>query len=337
MTEDHEEKSGNATTGLENDDGELGMKPWEQHSTVISIPRFDYNASSSILRHSHCGFLITCPLKREKSATKEAICILEKYIPNADSKKRKLCIRSGDPDSLDCKESGCSNEMSGNSLETTSRFTELVWEESDMCAEKNLDLSLVKLTRSGLLLLTFPCGKSPPIVNILFDIVQSLESNSLSMPRWCHRIFPIQSTCVLDEKGLQMTVPKLVNGFMIDNQNKLGQPVKFAVGYNRRGIEESEMKNTQSDKNDHISTLLDRTKCFDVVAAIVKDIIPNSVVDLKHPEFAVLIELLPLSGTPDGLAVGGVSVLPKELFSTKPRLSVKALVFDTKAKGVKRS
>ncbi|CAH9088228.1 unnamed protein product [Cuscuta europaea] len=328
MTEDRDEKSGNATAGSENDDGELGMKPWEQHSTVISIPRFDYNAPYSILRHSHCGFLITCPLKREKSATKEAICILEKYLPNADSKKRKLCIRSGDPDSLDCKESGCSNEMSGNSLETT---------KSDMYAEKNLDLSLVKLTRSGLLLLTFPFGKSPPIVNILFDIVQSLESHSLCIPRWCHRIFPIQGTCVLDEKGLQMIVPKLVNGFMIDNQNKLGQPVKFAVGYNRRGIEDSGMKNTHSDKNDHISTLLDRTKCFGVVAAIVKDIIPNSVVDLKYPEFAVLIELLPLSGTSDGLVVGGVSILPKELFSTKPRLSVKALVFDTKAKGVKRS
>ncbi|CAH9088232.1 unnamed protein product [Cuscuta europaea] len=218
--------------------------------------------------------------------------------------------------------------MSGNSLETT---------KSDMYAEKNLDLSLVKLTRSGLLLLTFPFGKSPPIVNILFDIVQSLESHSLCIPRWCHRIFPIQGTCVLDEKGLQMIVPKLVNGFMIDNQNKLGQPVKFAVGYNRRGIEDSGMKNTHSDKNDHISTLLDRTKCFGVVAAIVKDIIPNSVVDLKYPEFAVLIELLPLSGTSDGLVVGGVSILPKELFSTKPRLSVKALVFDTKAKGVKRS
>ncbi|KAH0748832.1 hypothetical protein KY290_028064 [Solanum tuberosum] len=54
------------------------MKPWEQHSAVISIPRFDYNASSSLLRHSHSGFLITCPIKREKSATKEAISILEK-------------------------------------------------------------------------------------------------------------------------------------------------------------------------------------------------------------------------------------------------------------------
>nr|XP_027099072.1 uncharacterized protein LOC113718363 [Coffea arabica] len=55
------------------------LKPWEQHSAVITIPRFDYNTSSSLLSHSHSGFLITCPIKREKSATKEAMSILEKY------------------------------------------------------------------------------------------------------------------------------------------------------------------------------------------------------------------------------------------------------------------
>lgn len=40
------------------------MKPWEQHSAVISIPRYDYNASSSLLRNSHSGFLITCPISQ---------------------------------------------------------------------------------------------------------------------------------------------------------------------------------------------------------------------------------------------------------------------------------
>lgn len=40
------------------------MKPWEQHSAVISIPRFDYNAPSALLQHSHSGFLITCPISQ---------------------------------------------------------------------------------------------------------------------------------------------------------------------------------------------------------------------------------------------------------------------------------
>ncbi|KAK3023706.1 hypothetical protein RJ639_044007 [Escallonia herrerae] len=49
---------------------EPAMKPWEQHSAVISIPRFDYNAPTSLLQHSYS--------EREKSATKEAMSILEK-------------------------------------------------------------------------------------------------------------------------------------------------------------------------------------------------------------------------------------------------------------------
>lgn len=40
------------------------MKPWEQHSAVISIPRFDYSAPSSILSRSHSGFLVTCPISK---------------------------------------------------------------------------------------------------------------------------------------------------------------------------------------------------------------------------------------------------------------------------------
>jgi len=40
------------------------LKPWEQHAAVISIPRFDYNAPSSLLHYSHPGFLITCPFSK---------------------------------------------------------------------------------------------------------------------------------------------------------------------------------------------------------------------------------------------------------------------------------
>ncbi|KAH9288020.1 hypothetical protein KI387_032137, partial [Taxus chinensis] len=54
------------------------LPPWEQHATVVNMPRFDYQATSALLQTSHSGFLITCPIKREKSATKEAIDILQK-------------------------------------------------------------------------------------------------------------------------------------------------------------------------------------------------------------------------------------------------------------------
>lgn len=38
------------------------MTPWEQHSAVISIPRFDYNAPSALLHSRQSGFLITCTI-----------------------------------------------------------------------------------------------------------------------------------------------------------------------------------------------------------------------------------------------------------------------------------
>ncbi|WVZ10652.1 hypothetical protein V8G54_015182 [Vigna mungo] len=44
------------------------MSPWEQHALVINLPRFDYNAPSSLLRNSHSGFLITCILSSVTSS-----------------------------------------------------------------------------------------------------------------------------------------------------------------------------------------------------------------------------------------------------------------------------
>lgn len=53
-------------------------------------------------------------------------------------------------------------------------------------AETNIgrlsDFSLVKLTRSGLLLFTFPQNASPDTVGIVANIIQSLESGSISSP-----------------------------------------------------------------------------------------------------------------------------------------------------------
>ena len=44
---------------------------------------------------------------------------------------------------------------------------------------------------------------------------------------WCHRIFPIQATCSLNEKELQTVVSKLVLQFMNDKQqHEVAHPVK---------------------------------------------------------------------------------------------------------------
>ncbi|KAJ0038544.1 hypothetical protein Pint_22553 [Pistacia integerrima] len=354
MAEETEFQKGEEGTGTE-------MKPWEQHSRVISIPRFDYNAPSSILQRSHSGFLITCTIKREKSATKEAITILQKYIAsyysdgsgsvknsdtNGDAKRRKTCTDEASEEFANGAESGGTKEDPGGLPKDDCSSHSKV----DTNTEYDFDMSLVKLKRSGLLLLTFPRENSYNIVGVVSNIVQSLDSGTLKSPLWCHRIFPIQSTCILKEVDLQATVSKLVLQFMNDKQNKLSRPVKvkvyllftaqlrihFAVGYNRRGFDETQMKTTKDTLNDsNLFAMLDRNKCFNVVAAAVKDVVSDSEVDLKFPELSILVELLPLAVPATEPLVVAVSVLPHNLVTTKPRLCIRALVSLTNAKNEK--
>ncbi|XLR01789.1 hypothetical protein HN51_056624 [Arachis hypogaea] len=323
---EHEEREDERETPKEKKE----MSPWEQHSAVIKLPRFDYNAPSSLLHGSHSGFLITCTIKREKSATKEAISILHKFarpfskgsynsLNNLEddnaSKKRRVCTEDDAEECLDNKEkeTASATANSGDGIELRGVP----------------GLSLVKLTRSGLLLFTFPEDALPDTVDIVSNIIQAYESGSVKSPAWCHHIFPIQATCGLNEKELQEVVSMLVKKFVDDKQNILERPVKFAVGYNRRGIEEMKSVKEKS-KDSNAFSLLDRNKCFGIVASAVNDVVGDSVVDLRTPELCVLVEVLPISGVPNGSIVVAVSVLPRNLVSTKPRLCVRALNSNTK-------
>ncbi|CAK7326892.1 unnamed protein product [Dovyalis caffra] len=321
------------------------MKPWEQHAGVINMPRFDYNAPSALLHRSHSGFLITCSIKREKSATKEAMSILEKYAESYNSgssesfessneskstkRRRILTDETGAMPAEDVKSKSIIEEISGGPANDDC----LSLVKADTPVERGFVLSLVKLTKSGLVLLTFPRDNSSVTIDVVSNIFQCLESGILKSPLWCHRIFPIQATCLLIEKELRAIVSKLVLQFINDKQKTLARPIKFAVGYNRRGIEETCMKNLKvKPKDSDPFPMLDRSKCFDAVASAIKDVVPESAVDLKSPELSVLVELLPLSGVPNGSLVAAVSVLPQNLVSVKPRLCIKALVSDTNAR-----
>ncbi|KAE8076440.1 hypothetical protein FH972_015091 [Carpinus fangiana] len=245
--------------------------------------------------------------------------IVENLDDNAITKRRKICTDDLDRESINCVQ----NEKAFINPGKTRRV--------DTNLNRDPVLSLVKLTRSGLLLFTLPRDTPADTVGIVSNIMESLESGISKSPLWCHRIFPIQATCSLNEKELQTVVSKLVLHFMNDKQRETVRPVKFAVGYNRRGIDETQMKILKDKPNDsNAFALLDRNKCFAIVAAAVKSAASDSVVDLKSPEFSVLVELLPLSGVPNGSLVVSVSVLPQNLVNTKPRLCVRALLSDTR-------
>ncbi|URD84087.1 hypothetical protein MUK42_02767 [Musa troglodytarum] len=352
-----EDLSGSAHGGKK---AEEGMTPWKQHAAVINLPRYDYAAPSSLLHESRSGFLITCPIKREKSATKEAISLLEEGKPltfadmakmgmempgvqfvsctsrsiatcstDIPAKKRKLSTEV-DPENAESEEKNGVNSVLEASALKDANFL-LFKAGKDLKGSNNL--SLMKLTRSGLLLFTFPNNISCPVVGVVSNIFQFLGSGKLKPPLWCHRIFPIQETCVLEEKDLQLVVSKLMQEYLGKDQEKLERTIKFAVGYNRRGIDETEMKSRKhTNKGSVGSTLLEREACFKVVAGAVKAVAKNSVVDLRSPEVAVLVELLPISGVPLGSLVVGVSVLPLEIVTTKPRLCIKSLVADINVK-----
>ncbi|KAF7809381.1 uncharacterized protein G2W53_036124 [Senna tora] len=330
-------------------EGQKSLAPWEQHSAVISLPRFDYSAPSSILQHSHCGFLVTCTIKREKSATKEVMSILEKYVElfkdggydglekpekNSTAKRRRTCTKDSGKDCLDLEGTNAAIVNSGEGK--LPEGTCLSPAKAETNNGRVSDLSLVKLTRSGLLLFTFPRDALPDTVGIVSKIIQSLESGSVSSPVWCHRIFPIQATCCLNEKELQEIVSELVKKFVADKQNQLGRPLKVQftkhishLCYSKNVVATIGIEETKFLK-ENANSLLDRNKCFAVVASAVKHVVEDSVVDLKCPELSVLVEWLPLSGLPTGSVIVAVSVLPINLVGTKPRLCIKALASNTK-------
>ncbi|KAJ4811754.1 hypothetical protein LUZ62_024320 [Rhynchospora pubera] len=330
--EKREEVSGEGGEGREKAEGSE-MAPWEQHAGVIILPRYDYKAPSSFLQRSHSGFLITCPIKREKSATKEAIALLEVYLnkicgngfQNGAAKKRKLHPEVSQTASDENEETNLTSNNFDITDKSTKGSTSLFVTTSDENKKCSPDISLVKLSRSGLLLFSFHDNEfHENVVDILADIFSSLRLGKLKSPRWCHRAFPIQETCVLSEKELDRVVSKLFREYLEKGDN-LSELIKFAVGYNRRGTEEREGKAERTE-----SGLMEREHCFRVVAGTVNTIAKNVVVDLKSPEVVVMIELLPISGLPNGSPVVGVSVLPAELVSTKPRLLVKSLAADSK-------
>ncbi|CAN1288574.1 hypothetical protein LINPERPRIM_LOCUS19933 [Linum perenne] len=323
-----------------------GMTPWEQHAGIISIPRYDYKAPSSLLQYSHSGFLLTCSIKREKSATKEAMFIFQKYIgssncgnigddrvPDVTNKRRKVCQDGDSTVEVDTRVNVEEKHLNPLVAGEVSEDTVSAVSKNETVEEgKALNLSLVKLIKSGLLLFTFPREASSNTVDTVSKIFRDVESGSLKPPTWCHRIFPIEATCCLNEKDLHATVRKLVRDYVHDKQIKPLQPLKFAVAYTRRGMEEQKIFAREDMKESEVVSLLNRDKCFRVVASAVKETVPDSTIDLKSPDMSILVELLPLSGVADGSLVAAVSAVPESLTSTKPRLCIKALSSDAKVK-----
>uniref|UniRef100_A0A453P9K3 THUMP domain-containing protein n=1 Tax=Aegilops tauschii subsp. strangulata TaxID=200361 RepID=A0A453P9K3_AEGTS len=93
--------------------------------------------------------------------------------------------------------------------------------------DRTSNLSLIKLSMSGLLFFSFPTG-GVHVVQMLTEVFHSLKSGKLKSPQWCHRIFPIQETCVLSETELHATVSKLFLDFFRNKEDQ-DEPIKLGT------------------------------------------------------------------------------------------------------------
>ncbi|KAH9288022.1 hypothetical protein KI387_032139, partial [Taxus chinensis] len=91
---------------------------------------------------------------------------------------------------------------------------------------KSVTPSLVKLARNGILFFSLQGNCFPNIVGILVKIFQAMNSGEMKPPAWCHRILPVQATCLLKKEDLHNIVVKLVKEHICDTESKAETPLK---------------------------------------------------------------------------------------------------------------
>lgn len=391
----------------------MAMPPWEQHASATALPRFNYNAPSTF--SSLRGFLITCILDREKSATKEAIGFLKEYLKsppltvdralksssageqktgpvdqctiqghffsdetNCTSNSQGITVQerereifclplSRDVDAGKAAEQSTGTASSKNAsvvaitdsslhldkpymssvdiereeeMAMTAMKTDaspgvvkdrLTFKEcqasktegtgrsskrssaghSDSCADDRSCFFLLKMAQKGIVSIFLENGISDDPVNMLSDVLEDIENGVRKPPQWFHRIVPVQASCALLRESLSAVVFKLVKQHLEESAPTAEQPLKYAIGYNRRGIEAKE-------------DVVGRMDCITLVAQTIAKASPHIVADLGAPQMVVIIEVIPLVGV-QGSPICGVAVLSGELVNVKPKLCVKPL------------
>lgn len=400
----------------------------------MALPRFNYTVASS--RPSLHGFLITCSLDREKSATKEAISILKQYLKGArefnnfigsassdlsgsaqqeerageDYGQEGKCVKEEQTDSHDthgssiekgtvqhlplearvqeAKKQTTANGVRENvhvrpveagnieSYKATSPTTDIpalfegevttndvkvqgggeeelrntnsfVTEKNsikedqkqksggaavnlkrshanlvDICDDDWSCFFLLKMAQKGIISIFLDNRFSDDPVQVLAELLEDIENGARNPPQWCQRIVPVQASCTLSKDGLSTVVVRLVKQHLGETAPTEEQPLKFAIGYNRRGFETREMGKSKSLCEPE---MLGRMDCIHLIAETIAKVVPHTIVDLGAPQMVVLVEVIPLAGV-QGSPVCGVSVVSREMVSVKPKLCIKPLI-----------
>ncbi|MCO5615020.1 hypothetical protein L7F22_069308 [Adiantum nelumboides] len=299
--------------------------PWEHHASAAGLRRFNYKAPSST--DSLRGFLITCPLDREKSATMEALPIITKHLKglNTDSKRAQGSSQITDTvgqSKSACNESATSTSTSDPSAEknlheAASNLKRSRAEFENSKSDDDRGIYISKLARKGIVSIFWEKNTTHDPVTILSEIFA--DKGERSSFRWCERMTPVQASCVYSTENLSALVTKLISEYLGESLPTEKQPLKYAVSFNRRGFEARKVDKSTNDES------IDRMSCIHLVTTAMATVTPHTVVDLLTPQMVVIVEVIPFSGV-QGSPICGVAVLSGNLINTKNRLSVRPLL-----------
>ncbi|KAI5066210.1 hypothetical protein GOP47_0018834 [Adiantum capillus-veneris] len=266
--------------------------PWEHHASASGLPRFNYKAPSST--DSLKGFLITCPLDREKSATMEAMPLITKQLKSPNL--LKSLGASGDESTgsdSSTLQSNKSAENGSNKDALNLKRSRAEFEIPEADDDKGVYIS--KLARKGIVSIFWDSSKTHDPVTVLSNIFA--DKGSRSSLRWCERMIPVQASCVYSRENLSALVTKLVMEYLGNSLPTEKQPLKYAVSFNRHGFEAKEVDKSTNDER------LDRMSCIHLVTAAMANAAPHTVVDLLTPQMVVIVEVIPFAGVQSHLSL----------------------------------
>lgn len=197
---------------------------------------------------------------------------------------------------------------------------------SSAAETKQQEFHLVKLARNGMVYISISSRPPGDLVTFFAKILKDFHTRSRAAPRWCHRIFPVQATCVWSKEDVRSNVAVLVKEFIEGHSISSNNPLKYAVAVNRRGLDEKERTGDAAASTVSFGKL----ECIHAVTEAIQSLTPHISVDLTNPQMVVILEVLPLVRVET--SVCAVSVFPRELVVTKPKLVIQALAPPKKQK-----